>query len=113
MNPTPAPEPVAYQRFSKISTAETAIDLVDLKSQSKNYNDGMVSTKLFPFVAVILVFSLGLAIAGVPGFVHNLHRTIRRREPSATDLKVAKVVGYRGLFFGTAALIQGLIQLIR
>jgi hypothetical protein len=60
-------EPVAYRRVSKSSTAETAIDLVDLKSQSKNYNDGMVSTKLFPFVAVLWFFLWAWLLLGVLG----------------------------------------------
>jgi len=63
------------------------------------------------FVA-IWFFLWAWLLLGAPSFVRNMHRIFRRREPSATDLKIARVVGYMGIFFGSVALIQGLIELI-
>jgi hypothetical protein len=72
----------------------------------------MASNRFWPFLAALFFFLCSWLLLGAPGFVHSLHRVYRRQEPSKTDLKIAKFVGYMGLFFGVVALIQGLIQLI-
>jgi hypothetical protein len=71
----------------------------------------VILTKAFPFIAAIWFFGVASLLLGVRGFVPLLHRTLRRKEPSPTDLKIAKVVGYMGIVFGALALIQGLLQI--
>jgi hypothetical protein len=69
--------------------------------------------KLMPFVAAVWLLGWGIVLLGVPGFVLFVHRTFRGREPSSNDLKIARFVGYIGVFFGSAALVQGLAGLAR
>jgi len=45
-------------------------------------------------------------LLGVPRFVPFVHRLAGRKEPSALDFKIARIVGYMGVFFGSIALIQ-------
>jgi hypothetical protein len=71
----------------------------------------MLSKSGVAFLAVLWFFGWSWLLLGIPGFVPFLHRTFRRQEPSDTDLKIARVVGYMGIFFGGIALIQLLIQL--
>jgi len=54
---------------------------------------------LGPIFAAIWFFLWAWLLLGAPSFVRNLHRIFRRQEPSATDLRIAKVVGYMGIFF--------------
>jgi len=63
--------------------------------------------------AVALFFFLWAWLVLGTDFVHLAHRTFRRQEPSSTDLKIAKGVGYMCIFFGSAALLQGLINYLR
>jgi uncharacterized membrane protein YidH (DUF202 family) len=72
--------------------------------------EGVTLIKAFPFILTIWFFGTASLFLGVRGFVPLVHRTIRRKEPSATDLKIARIVGYMGIVFGTIALIQALIQ---
>ena len=73
--------------------------------------NGMLDAKAMPFVASIWLLGWGIIILGVPSVVPWIHRTFRRLDPSPTDLKIAKIVGYMGIIFGSVALIQGLVGL--
>jgi hypothetical protein len=72
----------------------------------------MASNRFWPFLLALFFFLWSWLLLGAPSFVRSLHRIYRRPEPSDTDLKIARVVGYMGLFFGSVALIQGLMLLI-
>ena len=73
--------------------------------------DCVTLAKLIPFVAAVWLLGWGILFLGVPSFVSYVHRTFRRREPTANDIKWARFVGYIGVFSGSIALIQGLVGL--
>jgi hypothetical protein len=66
----------------------------------------------FMFAALVWFFGWAWLLLKVPGFVRLLHRTFRRDEPSSTDLKIARGVGYMGVFCGSVVLIQLLLGLL-
>jgi hypothetical protein len=80
-----------------------------LQIQSKI--DSVIPAKLMPFFAAVWLLGWGIVLLGVPAFVPFIHRTLRGRDPSSNDFKIARFVGYIGILFGFAALIQGLIGL--
>jgi hypothetical protein len=69
----------------------------------------VITAKAMPFVASIWLLGWGIIILGVPSFVPWVHGTFRRLDPSPTDFKIAKLVGYIGIIFGSIALIQGFV----
>jgi hypothetical protein len=51
------------------------------------------------------------SLAGESGRYGDVHWIFRRQEPSSTDLKIARSVGYMGIFFGAIMLLALLIDL--
>ncbi len=66
-----------------------------------------------PIIAAVWFFSVASLLLGVRrvgGFVSRLHRALHLQEPSATDLKISRIVGYMGIIFGFILLIGVLAQ---
>ena len=63
------------------------------------------------FAGMLLFYGLAWLLLGDPDFVRSLHWIFRRQEPSRTDLKIARSVGYIGIFFGSIMLLALLIDL--
>jgi hypothetical protein len=81
-------------------------------SIASEFNYGLLIV-LSPIIAAIWFFSgasLLLGVRRVRGFVSRLHRALHLQEPSATDLKISRIVGYMGIIFGFILLIGVLAQ---
>jgi hypothetical protein len=65
---------------------------------------------VFPSIAAIWFFSVISLLLARLGLVPVLHRALRRQEPAATELKIARIVGYLGIIFGFILLIGSLAQ---
>lgn len=70
----------------------------------KCHNEGIGSNRLYPFLVAIF-FYLWSSLVLRSQYFRNAYRAYLRREPSEFELKLAGVVGYMGLFFGSVAVL--------
>ena len=71
----------------------------------------MISHTQFLIISAIWMFGWGIVLLLFPRFVALFYQFAKGKEASAKDFKVARVVGWMGIFFGCVVLVQLLLVL--